>query len=428
MSKETNNSRSEDEFGRRVSDRQKLKRTLTPFLCREMLYDYMMGYLDEDRALDVRAYLESHSDSQSELSAMKKASDYLTMLSEAEFREQVIEELKDSENAFSLGRRFTTWSAWPESLRWTVIAIGISASLAGVIGVLPWQSLESIFSTNHKLADMVELPVETAQQLAELEESGDLVQENQIDLHHDGEETELPAGHFNIDGGDEEEVLHEASGDSIHIADHGGDEDLHNHLPTDGSTTLPPFAVGQNIVPKAENLLKIQPSIGNSVLSTGSSVPLGTPNSIAGLKQKPESPSENGTPTNSPSLKSGSQPDSSEGEVTTNAATRDEKKPEFKPKGFVYRAFMTLSNLEAVGDQIASDIKELGGTKAGEVELGWRRGTGRYYHFSLPEANEETILEKLRAFGPVRISKDPHPRVMPQGQVRFILWIESSDQ
>jgi hypothetical protein len=94
-------------------------------------------------------------------------------------------------------------------------------------------------------------------------------------------------------------------------------------------------------------------------------------------------------------------------------------------RGYVYRAFMTLADLENVAPKITQQIKELGAEKAGEVELGWRRGSGRYYHFSMPESNEQRLLETLRGYGPVRISKDPHPRVMPEGQVRFILWVES---
>jgi hypothetical protein len=94
-------------------------------------------------------------------------------------------------------------------------------------------------------------------------------------------------------------------------------------------------------------------------------------------------------------------------------------------RGFVYRAFMTLADIENVAPKITQQLKELGAEKAGEVELGWRRGSGRYYHFSMPESNEQRLLENLRGYGPVRISKDPHPRVMPDGQVRFILWVES---
>ncbi|MEK7357815.1 MAG: hypothetical protein AAB250_15295, partial [Bdellovibrionota bacterium] len=99
---------------------------------------------------------------------------------------------------------------------------------------------------------------------------------------------------------------------------------------------------------------------------------------------------------------------------------------EGKAKGFVFRAFMNLGNIEEVAPQISDAIRGLGGEKAGEVELGWKRGSGRYYHFALPEENEKKLMDKLQAYGPVRISKDRHPRVMPQGRVRFILWVEST--
>jgi hypothetical protein len=109
--------------------------------------------------------------------------------------------------------------------------------------------------------------------------------------------------------------------------------------------------------------------------------------------------------------------------VATNVATNVAK----SSRSFVYRAFMTLSDLEDITPKITQQIKELGAEKAGEVELGWRRGSGRYYHFTIPENSEQRLLESLRVYGPVRISKDPHPRLMPEGQVRFILWIESGN-
>jgi hypothetical protein len=114
-------------------------------------------------------------------------------------------------------------------------------------------------------------------------------------------------------------------------------------------------------------------------------------------------------------------------QVQATEPTQLAEKKDAKAKGFVYRAFMTLNDLPTLAPKITEEIRSLGGEKAGEVELGWKRGTGHYYHFALPQSNEERLLEKLRAYGPVRISKDPHPRVMPEGQVRFILWIESAE-
>ena len=96
-------------------------------------------------------------------------------------------------------------------------------------------------------------------------------------------------------------------------------------------------------------------------------------------------------------------------------------------KGFVYRVYMDLGDLDYVTEQIRAEIQTLGGKKAGKVRLGWRKPKGSYFHFSMPEVNYDTLVDKLKAFGPVRIFKDPHWKVMPQGEIRFILWVEDKD-
>ncbi|MCM2280431.1 MAG: hypothetical protein NDI61_01135, partial [Bdellovibrionaceae bacterium] len=97
---------------------------------------------------------------------------------------------------------------------------------------------------------------------------------------------------------------------------------------------------------------------------------------------------------------------------------------EAKPKGFVYRAFMNVASVDEVTPEVTKQLESLGGEKAGEVPLGWRKGAGSYFHFTISETHVEEVTKLLRTYGPVRISKDPHPRVMPTGQVRFILWVE----
>ncbi len=114
--------------------------------------------------------------------------------------------------------------------------------------------------------------------------------------------------------------------------------------------------------------------------------------------------------------------DSSEESTEATAAEK-------RPRGFVYRGTMKIDQLDERTPIIAQQIRDLDGAKAGEVELGWRKDNkGSYYHFSLPEQNYEKLLEELRVYGPVRISKDSHPRVMPAGQIRIILWVERSSE
>ncbi len=102
--------------------------------------------------------------------------------------------------------------------------------------------------------------------------------------------------------------------------------------------------------------------------------------------------------------------------------------PPGKFKGFVYRAFTFTSRIETVSPQIRDKILSLGGAKAGEVDLGWRKRGGRYFHFTLPQSRYEDLIAAIQAYGPVRIQKDPHPRIMPEGQIRFILWLEDRGQ
>lgn len=113
-----------------------------------------------------------------------------------------------------------------------------------------------------------------------------------------------------------------------------------------------------------------------------------------------------------------------DGAGQTNEDTGDKK-----TKGFVYRGTMKIDDLDERTPLIAQQIIDLGGKKAGEVELGWKKDNkGSYYHFSMPESNYEKFLEYLHGFGPVRFSKDSHPRVMPPGQIRIILWVERKNE
>jgi hypothetical protein len=97
-----------------------------------------------------------------------------------------------------------------------------------------------------------------------------------------------------------------------------------------------------------------------------------------------------------------------------------------KAKGYVYKQFMNLQNLESLAPEITAKIVELGGEKAGEVELGWKKPNGRYYHFVLPADSREILNSYLKSLGPLTEVKDPHVRVMPEGEERYILWIEGS--
>jgi hypothetical protein len=96
-------------------------------------------------------------------------------------------------------------------------------------------------------------------------------------------------------------------------------------------------------------------------------------------------------------------------------------------RGFLMRGELDVSDFANTWPMIREKIVALGGKVAGNVELGWlRRPDQSYFHFTLPESNFSELELFLGTFGPVRFSKEKHPRVMPEGQIRIILTVKDS--
>lgn len=131
-------------------------------------------------------------------------------------------------------------------------------------------------------------------------------------------------------------------------------------------------------------------------------------------------------------------PPAPEGETTTVAAAVPavqkpveekpiEAKPVKKGNAYVYRMTMYVDDVDVVTPEIVSLISGLGGEKAGEVELGWRRKGGSYFHFSIPQNNSPALQDGLKKYAHFNMIKSAHPRVMPVGIERYILWVEKKN-
>jgi len=348
----------------------KFRRKLTPFLCREMLFDYATGNLDATRRVAMEEFLRTDKECQGIHEEIRKGIEYAEHLASLQVNQAVLMELRDVENAISLSRRYTSWYEWPETLRWSITAVMISMILAGAVAVVPWKNIPILRQWVDSAFKVKQLEVI---EVAQLPRASD---EAQIEAVQEQQEGTLP---IDEGSGDEEtEVVLEVLPDT-------------DQAPV--TVQLPLTMLGAlALVPPSPtpNLLQASPGQLSPIPDSSFKTVAAEPTAAA---------------------------------TETKATSRAES----RASGFVSRAFMTLTNLDDIGPKIVDHIVELGGEKAGEVELGWERGTGRYYHFVLPEEGQERLLEKLRAYGPVRLSKDPHPRVMPAGQVRFILWIEAGN-
>lgn len=95
-----------------------------------------------------------------------------------------------------------------------------------------------------------------------------------------------------------------------------------------------------------------------------------------------------------------------------------------KAGGFLYRGTLQLVNPQAVAPKLAERISALGGRKAGEVELGWTRGTGAYFHFTIPEDKYIELEAVLNDYGELKIQKRASRSHYVQGIIRLIITAE----
>jgi hypothetical protein len=332
-----------------MSDSNDGRRKLTPFLAHEMLYDYVVGNLDPERRAAIEDFVRSDRESQNLLEAIRRGLRYAERLDELNLTPSELEHISSAESFVSLSKRMSRWSEWPDTLRWSIVAVFISMMTALTVVTVPWNKAAR-FVPSWNLGQSTDEGKHL--KLADLFRS-------QFDEEEIEESTGGSSDSANADAG--------ATGDS------SGDQEFADSGPVASSATPKPIAVSQPTPPSATPVA--EPVVA-PVVATG------------------PTPQPQPTPPETPATK-----------LATTSGVASRSKP---TEGGVVQ------------------IKELGAEKAGEVELGWKRGTGRYFHFAIPEANEARLLEVLRAYGPVRISKDVHPRVMPAGQLRFILWIESS--
>ncbi len=93
--------------------------------------------------------------------------------------------------------------------------------------------------------------------------------------------------------------------------------------------------------------------------------------------------------------------------------------------GFLYRGQFNVTNLDSTGSKITEKINSLGGRKAGAVELGWKKTpTSIYYHFTIPQGKYQELVTFLQTLGDVKMTKEKHPRVMPDGIIRVIFTVD----
>lgn len=117
-------------------------------------------------------------------------------------------------------------------------------------------------------------------------------------------------------------------------------------------------------------------------------------------------------------------PKKTESAAATTELAADSGPTDGKKAGVLFRGIIAVTNAKAAGAKIVDKITTLGARKAGNVELGWSKGSGAYFHFTMPEGKYEEMLSVFKEYGQLKIQKEHHERVMPEGIVRIIITVD----
>lgn len=344
-------------------------RELTPFIAQEMLYDYVTGQLDDERKSAVETHLRDSREAQSDVTKIKAGIAYAEKLAHTRVQVHVLDEINEPETYLSVVLKKTNFDRWPLTVKWGLEALVVISVLIVTLIAVPWErALRMTLSQPGKEVVLAEIDRTRSPEVTSLKDA-----------------EKLERGAFEDD---------------------------------------PDVKVVAAAPPSLAARPAIDPAIPSPIAPTAPQPAV--PKPIAQTPSKAAKPpvAFNEPPVRFPEPAPSETVDVNGTEITIPSGNGRKK---LAGEGILYRGTLKVSNLPAVAPRINEKILELGGRKAGEVEIGWKK-TPRsyYYHFTIPEAKYDELNTFLNTYGKIRIEKDKHPRVMPEGIIRLIITIDEA--
>jgi hypothetical protein len=351
---------------------------MTRFLCQELLYEYISGVLDTRRQEDVREHLAECKESQRELEKLKKGLAFSQKASHFQVSPKLHQALLNFEPQWQ--KRLREWTLWSSERGWKMLpyAFITLTIVLGLVVTKPWKRQEAPEIT---LAE-------------QLQKEPDMIAQDQ------GKPIAAPVT---------------------------TPEDATKPAPIEAKPAEIPLAAAP-IKPK-----QAAPITPPSDTKPTSPVPLIAKKDVAVAASAVmiNTTSPNVLPKPEVAQVAATQPSTQKmlkpAEIINEPGEERLKEPIAGMRGSLTRGEIDVNDFSNSWQAIRDKIIALDGKVAGNVELGWlRRPDQAYFHFTLPESNYSELELYLSTFGPVRFSKERHPRVMPEGQIRIILTVKDA--
>lgn len=341
---------------------KKGQRKVSEFIGQELLYDYITSKLDPERSVAVEEFVKKSREAQNDIQKINNGMSYLEHLSDTQVAQSIIDQVKAPSSFFHVLLQKLQFDEWPSGVKMGLEVFVVAVGVISISMVIPWHKLTQFQFDRQKEVILAEVS-KSHDSNKEIEQNGQKEDESQKFMD------EAPVGTSN--------------------------------------TQTATQAIAQT---------KTQTNVQSNV-QLGSKV-----NTQLNLQKKNESKDSIPKPAVVETKASATSKDDT-GKTESVLVAASEKKSE-KKQGFLYRGKIQVTNLVATTPKFVEKITELGGRKAGEVSLGWKKDAGTYFHFTIPESKYQSLLDFSKDYGKLILQKEKHERVMPDGIIRIIFTIE----
>ncbi|MCK6598352.1 MAG: hypothetical protein L6Q37_08315 [Bdellovibrionaceae bacterium] len=337
---------------------------MSSFFAKNFLYGYALNQLDEERKKALEKILAEDESTQKEFIKLTNGLQYTELLSEILVSEEIVKSIVNRNSQLEKWLAKIKFNQWPVTVKWTMEAIFIVTLMIVTLNVIPWSKL--VHMTMEDQNDNLII----AQYDYKKKESAESTSEpNKISPEF-------------VD----EEVKSGASG----IPSNGGNKKSESMIPANNQQVVAKSTVS---VANKQDVKSVGKELKATVVSENiTKEPLKAHDSVAKvIDEKIKSPNK-------------------------------------VSGGFLYRGQLYVTNVEMIAPKINAKITEFGGRKAGEVEIGWKKTNQVfYYHFTIPDAKLKDLQEYLKIYTDVKLQKETHPRIMPDGIIRIIFTVEEKN-
>jgi hypothetical protein len=368
------------------------QRHLSPFMGKEFLYDYVTEKLDPERKAAMQDFIESSREAQTEIHRITEGLGYADQLADIQVSDRVFEEIKTPSSYFIVLMRKLRFEDWSPAIKMGLEVMIVTIGVVALSLVIPWHRIMDISWNGKKEVILAEV------------KKGDLANP---DLEAAGTPEEQTVS-FPDEGAEK------AKKPTAKIEPVEKTEKLEKKVETKKPVT-PPKPVAKKIVAPEPEIEEIEPAPeAPPVVAPVVTEPAPpTPEVVtAPMPAAEPAPAPTAPPTEEVPAKH---------EVAQAVASKEEAPA---TQGFLYRGVIYVTNVSAVTPKFVEKITSLGGRKAGGVAIGWPKGSSTYFHFTIPEAKYQSLLDFAEEYGGLKLKKEKHDRVMPEGINRVIFTIE----